>query len=709
MSAKSKSDKNKPADPALDVNKDPELEKKVDAMLSVESPSEPVAEEESNPEPETPKQEETSEPTIAVTDESEKDGAPLLPTDKLPKLDKEKEAPEVEEVPDSAPVAEETNTDEPEDTSDEPEEPEVVMPAMQPIRFQKNQDTTPPKDNLGLEDAGTSKAVDEIVAAESDKLLASSDHHAASPPKAAPASKSSNPIKRFFSAWWHSKRWRNLTVLLILAAIIAAGAVPASRYFLLNTAGARSAASIKVLDDSTGQPLKNAEFTLAGKTGKTDGEGSVRLDGLKLGPTTLNVKKPAFADLNQPITLGWGSNPLGEFRLKAVGSQFKFTAVDFLSKKPLTKVEVLSGEAQAQSNEKGEIVLTVPDTDKDQIEVKISSQGYRTETVVVAIDKKDTTTVQLTPARKHVFISKRSGRYDVYKVDADGKNEEKVLAGTGKERVDSMALIPHPDKNLAALVSNREGGGLSALTLIDLSDNSTTKLAQSERLQVIEWIGNKLVYGKIAEGSSETSVDRHRLISYDVDSLTEKELASTNYFNDIIAVRNAIYYTPAEFNVNGSVGLFKINADGSNKKTVYDKEVWNLFRTAYNKLSVSIGSDWYDLDLDNDTVIKASGAPPALETRIYAESPDSNTSLWVDKRDGKGALLSYDKQAKTDKVIRSQSGLKNPAHWLSDKHVIYRISTGSETADYILNVEAGEPIKIRDVTDTAGVDRWYYY
>lgn len=52
----------------------------------------------------------------------------------------------------------------------------------------------------------------------------------------------------------------------------------------------------------------------------------------------------------------------------------------------------------------------------------------------------------MAPSRKHVFISKRSGTYDVYKVDVDGKNEEKVLSGTGSERPDAIALSIHPTK-----------------------------------------------------------------------------------------------------------------------------------------------------------------------------------------------------------------------------------------------------------------------
>jgi PKD repeat protein len=56
-------------------------------------------------------------------------------------------------------------------------------------------------------------------------------------------------------------------------------------------------------------------------------------------------------------------------------------------------------------------------------------------------------------------------------------------------------------------------------------------------------------------------------MSYDLFSESSKELASTNYFNDVLIAKGSVYYSPAVYKVNGSVGLFKINADGTNKKT----------------------------------------------------------------------------------------------------------------------------------------------
>ncbi len=82
---------------------------------------------------------------------------------------------------------------------------------------------------------------------------------------------------------------------------------------------------------------------------------------------------------------------------------------DFLSDKPLDKVEASSGEANARSNEKGELVLTVPQSDKEQVEIVITADNYRSETLVSDTASKQQK-LSLVPARKHVFVSKRSGQ-----------------------------------------------------------------------------------------------------------------------------------------------------------------------------------------------------------------------------------------------------------------------------------------------------------
>jgi hypothetical protein len=714
---------------------DPALQEKVKEYMEYPSEEDIKSTEVTNPDVPVP-----------VTDAEPAGSAPLLPTSELPDLSKTTKIPVTEHIAEEDPEqADKVDPEKPEESIEaEAEESDNPEKAITPINVDEVSDNSaadqlevvssdnpdvplpadieepaPIKDELGLEDAQTSHAVDEIIASEADKLLEVEDEKTA-PSTVASIKKEKKPksnrsLKAFFKAWFTVPKYRNATLILLLMTVITAAVIPTTRYAALNTAGVRAALTMKVIDDKTGQPLKNVEVQVDNRSAKTDKDGNVKVEKIKLGSRDVKVHKPAFAEYQRKIIIGWGSNQQGEVGLTAVGAQYTFVLADFLSGKPIKGAEAVSGEASARSDDKGEIVLTVPDTDKDQLEVQILADTYRTEDLKLPTDKKDKQALQLVPSRKHTFISKRTGKFDVYKIDVDGKNEELVLAGSGLEKEDTLALVPHAKKDVVALVStrdnvrNKDGFLLSTLTLIDINSKETKRLAQSERVQIIDWIGDKLIYVKIAQGESEASLQRHRLMSYDIETETEKELASTNYFNDILVARGAIYYSPALYKVNGSVGLFKVNADGTNKKTIYEKEAWNLFRTSYDKVSVSIGQDWFELALGNDGFTKSNGAPPVLKSRIYVDSNNSKQSLWVDDRDGKGVLIDYDTDTRDEKPLQTQSGLKNPVRWLDDDHAVFRVANGQETADYVLSTSGGVPKKIRDVTNAAGIDRWYYY
>jgi len=311
-------------------------------------------------------------------------------------------------------------------------------------------------------------------------------------------------------------------------------------------------------------------------------------------------------------------------------------------------------------------------------------------------------------------VSKRSGKYDVYSIDADGKNEKVLLRGTGSVR-DDIVLASNPATDMLAFVStrdntrNKEGFLLSTLTLIDTKKAAVVTLGKSEKFQVVDWVGDRLVYVQIAAGASANDPKRHRLMSYDTKTEDTKELAASNYFNDVLVAGGAVYFAPSNSGQPADVGFYKINPDGSSKQTLLNKEVYNAFRTQYDQLHLAVGQDWYSYKLGDVQAGKISGPPSELKSRVYREGPDKQHSLWVDNRDGKGVLLAYAIIGKTDKVLKTQSGLANPVAWLSNSYVVYRIHTEQESADYVLNQDGGEPRKIRDVTNTSGVDAWYYY
>lgn len=617
----------------------------------------------------------------------------------------ESDEPKIDEVADDS----EAESDEPEEIA----EPEVPLEKPTKEKPLKHLDSIIPKTKVEetIESGSIDKAVDDIITKEADALLAAEDEKIASAFQPEPKVGFGKKLAGIFK----KRGVRRLLLVIFLAGLGAIAASPTTRYFVLNTAGIRSAASIAVFDESTQQPLKGVTVKLGTLEQKTDQDGKVSFTGVKLGPTDLIVEKRAFALSTRELVIGWGSNPLADVSLTPTGTQYTFVVTDFLSGKPVAKVEAVSNEAAAISNEEGEIKLTIDQPDDTPRDVTISGENYRIEKFALNLDQKESLAIKLVPARKHVFISNRGGKFDVYKVDIDGQNEKLVLPGTGSERED-MVLVPHPSDEVAALVStkdnkrNNDGFLLSTLTVMSLNDDTAKSVVTSERVQIIDWVGSKIVYVQIKEGASGDSPDRHKLVSYDYKSGEFKELASSNYFNDVLIANDKIFVAPSSNNSQStSSSLVRFNADGTSQQTIINKEVWNIFRTSYDKLTLAVQQDWYELKLGENQAGKISGEPPSQTSRIYMDSPDRTRSLWVENRDGKGVLLAYNSDSKNDHVIRTQGGLKLPVRWLTNSTIVYRVNTESETADYAFNLDGGEPVKIRDVSNTSGINTWYYY
>ena len=594
----------------------------------------------------------------------------------------------------------------------EPAKPEI---SNQPAALAGNQPETPEPEPAVIANPETDKAVDEIIAEESDQLLKMEDavRETDAPVIAEkkPRKKRSHSIRNLLA----KPAFRRALVLLALGLALAIGAVPQARYFALNTAGVRVGSSMTILDDSTQQPLKNVQVKLDNSSAVTDVNGKVQFAKVRLGNQQLIIEKRAFAPINKTVTLGLGSNPLCDIRLTPTGTQYSFRVSDFLSGKAVTKAEAASGDASALSDDSGLIKLTLDKLTDGPIDVTISGANYRTENIALNPDKKEASDIRMVPARKHLFVSKRSGKYDIYSIYTDGKDEQLVLAGSGKERED-LVLVPHPSENITAYVSTRagqtntEGYMLSNLILIKTDENNNTvNVKSSERIQIVDWSKEYLVYVQIKSGTSASSPDRYRLMSYNYKDESEKELAASNFFNDVIYANGSIYYAPSGAYQTGSVNFHKVNPDGSGSQVVFNREVWNIFRTSYDNFALSVQQQWYDYRLGGSQPTKLNSAPSDQTTRVYIGSPDGKHSAWVDNRDGKGVLLAYDISAKTDQALRSQAGLTYPTSWLNNNVLVYRVKSPQETADYAISIEGGEPVKIRDVTNTGGIDRWYYY
>lgn len=562
-----------------------------------------------------------------------------------------------------------------------------------------------------IEDSKTDAAVDDILAKESDQLL---DMQGGAVPPAPIAKKQRGfwgSIGHFFARWWHNKWARWITIVVLLGALTAAAVIPKSRYAVLNTLGVRSSASVVVLDNTTQLPLKNVTVTIGNQTQLTNSDGVARFNDLELGKYLLTIKRIAFASQERQVTVGWGSNPLGSYKIKATGTQYAILVSDYVSGESIEGAEANSDEATAQSDKNGRVILTVEDTDITRLSVTVSASSYRSETVELDAASATAANVVLVPSQKDVFVSKQSGKYDVYTADLDGHNRKLLLAGTGNES-SAISLVVSPDGKRAALVSTRDnirdGDGflLQALTIIDIEEGTSVTVDHAEQVQLVDWLGNRLIYRSTLAGASAADPQRNRLISYNYDSNARLQLATANQFNAIVSIAGYVYYTVSGTDPHASLGLFKIKTDGSDRKRLSEDEIWTALRTSYDTLSLQTPDGWSVYNLKNGQFSKTA-VPASIATYSFADSPKGIYSIWADQRDGSSVLLLHDITKNTDKIITAQNGLTYPFRWINDKAIIYRVANNNEIADYVVSIHGKPAHKVTDASPAYGYAQIY--
>lgn len=585
-------------------------------------------------------------------------------------------------------------------------EPEPVAEGVKTADEPKLDPNTPIEDlNQAYEDAETDAAVDEIVRAESDEVLAHEDaaHQAAELQKPRGFW---GKIGHFFARWWGNKWARWITILILVGGLTATAMFPTSRYFVLNLVGIRSSANLRVVDIATQLPLKNAYVTIGSAKVTTDEKGIAKFNNLKLGPQKLTIKRIAFASTSQNFVVGWGSNPLGTFKLSATGIKYVIDTHDYLSNKGIASAQAESGQATAVADDKGIITLVLGD-EGDNIttaDITVAAHGYRTETFTAHLLASESAPIVLVPAAPAVFLSKQSGKYDVIRSDIDGKNRTVLLAGSGTEN-NNLMLAVDADSKRAALVSTRDpvrdndGYLLSTLSLIDLETGAVQTLDHAEQIQLIDWSGTRLIYEQAVAGASASNSQRYRLTSYDYQTNNRTQLAAANQFHAVMSAQGMIYYSISHTDPNVKPAFMRVKPDGTGRQTILNQETWSAFRADYNTLSLQTPSGWFSYTMTTNQSQKTD-PPSVFQSRLYADQGTKHA--WIDPRDAQNALLVYDATNGKDTLIHQQPNMGYPLHWLNTSTLLYRVATPQEVADYAVSVNGGQPKKVSDVTNSYG-------
>lgn len=558
-------------------------------------------------------------------------------------------------------------------------------------------------DDTSGHDEDIDRAVDEIVRSEGDDSMRIDDAK-----KWAATTKKKKSFKQkiagFFRGWWQIKPIRYGTIAALLLVLTIFALLPTTRYWALNSVGVRVASSVTVIDSETRLPLKNISVKIQEKAVVTNEKGLATFSNLKVGKSKLEITKRGYATVTKDVTLGWGSNPLKNEELLATGEKFTFVLSDWLSDAKITKAEATVGESSAIANNEGVIVLTVGEENFAELEIRLQAEGYREERLRLSDLNREKTEVKMVSNRKHVFVSNRSGKYDVYKRDLDGKNESILMAATKKER-DTPSVLMHPLVNVAAVVTSRDGEFNSdgfvydGLYIVDSESGKYDRITRSEQLQLIGWSGDSLVFWQVIEGTSAGNPERSKLISYNIKTQTRTDLAASNYFNDVELVNDRVVYAVSSYAVPASQAkLYSIDVAGKGKKTVLDRQVWDIFRDSYDKLVVSTeDQSWYEIWINSEATTKLNVRPNPT-VRKYVRSPDATRVVWAEVRDGKGVLLESDVDNFSEKTVLTLPGLQDVLYWVNNETIVFRVITSTETADYVYTLGGKDPLKVSDVT-----------
>jgi len=577
----------------------------------------------------------------------------------------------------------------------DPTADEVVAPSEQ-----SDDDTRSDEDAI-IEDKATDDAVDEIVSHEGDEVLNVEDEA---------REEADEDFDDEPSNFWSTAglvlslpfrtsvgRWLTFFAIVVIATVI--GWIPTSRYWVLNTAGVRASSSITIDDASTQLALPNVRVAIAGRVAYTNTDGSVNLTNLRLGPEVVTVSRPGFATLTQPVTIGWGDNPLSNFALNAVGAHFTIQVNDYATGKPISGVVATSGDASALSDQNGAISLVLGDVSGATAPVSITMDGYTTATVTVNTTNPKAVTVNLVPTQRVVYVGLTNGAYDLYKSYVDGSDPVVLLPGSGDENPATMALATSSDGSYAALVSTRDtqtdtaGNSYDTLSLVNVTTGSTVTLAHAEQVQLLDWIGTRLIFEQVVESGTTTTTS---IISYDYSSNSRVQLVSAPKLNVALTVQGVVYYAVAASS-GIRPGFYSVNPDGGSFQTVYNQEVLGVLRTNYNTLLLQTDTGWltYTAGADSATT---TASPTSFVNPQYIDSPDGTQSLWMNN----GVLTDHTIATNKDSAVRTAAGVSYPVEWLGDDAVVYRVTSPSGTFDYVGGVSGSVSHKIATVVNTSG-------
>lgn len=499
-----------------------------------------------------------------------------------------------------------------------------------------------------------------------------------------------------------------LAVLLVIGILMA---IPITRYGILGNF-VKKQVELTILDRETQKPVTEAQVSLDdGQMTTTDNNGKATFGSVAVGAHKATITKKYHEDLHATIDV-WvtrASEP-SQLTLQATGRQVPVKVQNKITGQPLENASIEALDTAVTTDAKGEATLVLP-ADQTEVEARVNGDGYNQQTVMVKVVEQpdEANTFNLTPSGKLYFLSKRTGKIDVLKSDLDGSNIETVLAGTGQESEGDTVLVASRDWKYLALKSRRDSDK-PKLYLIDTSTDKLSVIDEGKAsFDPLGWADHRFVY-EVSREDAAANESKQVLKSFNTADQKIEWLHSTQpgeyYASDQILIGNDLFFlTSWDSSMSGKKKTLQVvSSDGSNKKTIYERENNNgyldiktykpheLYMSDYTYTSNSSTKYFeYEHGQLKEADINSSDFGKAYPT--YLVSPSGNETFWSESRDGKYTLLVGDAEGGNEKTIASMVEYRQYG-WYSDDYLLVS-KDGSEL--YIMpKAGSDNPLKITD-------------
>lgn len=551
---------------------------------------------------------------------------------------------------------------------------------------QKTESALPSPDNL--DDPETNKAVDDIMAQESDMVLAVDDIMAAKRSQPTPENGWKDRVKKILQ-----NRWTWAAVLVILGVIFI---LPFTRYKLLGIL-IKEKVSVSVIDAQTNTPVSNAQINIGGTEVKTDANGLAE-PRAGLGQQSVKVTKQYYKTDNTHYFIGLKNNNQLTIKLIATGRLVPVTVDNTISGKPLPGVVIKVLNTTAKTNSSGQTTIALP-TNAASYKASLSLSGYNTKKTSIEVTSMaiKSNIFSLTPAGSIYFLSNENSTIDVVKSNLDGSNRQIVLEGTGHESANTTRLLASNDWHYLVLEANRNGQG-PALYLINTSNNQITEFDNSDStFNLIGWYGHDFIYSLTSNNGNQWQSGSQVIKDYNADQHELNQLdqnqasgGSGDYayqsFSNFYLVGNEIVYdtewiVSGAYNINNDTDTIRVLQLNTQTKKDYEAfpstSTGPILANRYQPQSIYFAVP----NLNNNTTtyyqyedqsVQAANINQSIfdqSNPTYLVSPSGKFTVWYELSNGQNLFFKGNSNAGDQQQIAALDNYV-PYGWYSDNYII---------------------------------------